>query len=213
MSTLRTTGIAALVALAAAGLEPSRAHAGVVFNYAAKGGEGIAQFHPHETINCAGGGSAILDTFISMEAFQTTVLGKNNTTTTENFVQIVQTNGCTGAQLFDFSSVEANTLTMNGVQSGTIAVTFPLFISGGTLTMNLTLTSNGTITQGITLDRTHIAPLLIIGRTVGQQSETTIGGTVTLNGQPIHLVNLTEVISHIANNTAGEIIVIGARTH
>ena len=212
MSHLRATGTAALVALAAIGLAPSRAHAGAVMNFTSKGAQANAQFSAHQTIPC-GTGTAVLQTFISVLSFETQLRDHGTLTTqVESSVFISQTNFCTGESLFDFAFVEGGALSMNGLQSATIAGQYPLAISGGVLTLNLTLTASGNTSQGLVHSRSNMGPVMFMQRSTSQSTDATFTGTAALNGQNIPLVGLTEVAAGMQRNTGGQILVIGARS-
>jgi hypothetical protein len=205
-------GMAALVALAAASLVPARAGAGMVMNVTAKGAQATAQFNAHEPIPC-NGGTAILQTFISVGSFETQIRDHGTLVTQlDTFVNIAQTNFCTGETLFDFGFVQGGSLPMNGLQTGTIAGQYPLFISGGVLALNLTLTGSGNTSQGVTHDRSNIGPVMFLQKTTSQSTDATVTGTASLNGQPIALVGLTEEAATLRRNTGGQILVIGARS-
>lgn len=207
-------GLAALLALAMAGLAPARAHAGNVVNFDLGNSSISGNFGTTQAIRCADGHSSTLFTFLSWNAFQGKERDKNVVTMSTNagvFVQ--QNNGCTGESTFDGAFVQSGfTLTVNGVQSATLSGTIPLF-SGRTLTMNLTITQTGSVFQGHSNTRQNIGPTMFIQRSTGSSCDaSSVSGSFALNGQNIPLVNLSDVGGSISNNTLGQIVVIGART-
>ena len=146
---IKPWSLAALLALAGAGLAPARAHAGNVVNFDLGSSSISGNFGTTQSIRCADGHSSTLFTFLSWNAFQGKERDKNVVTMSTNagvFVQ--QNNGCTGETTFDGAFVQSGfTLTVNGVQSATLAGTIPLF-SGRSLTMNLTISQTGSVFQG-----------------------------------------------------------------
>jgi hypothetical protein len=69
MSKIKTTGLAALIALASAAVAPSRAHAGAVINMDLKGSSISGNFGTTQSIPC-GTGASTLFTFLSWNAFE-----------------------------------------------------------------------------------------------------------------------------------------------
>jgi hypothetical protein len=211
---MKPWGLAALLALAIAGLAPARAHAGNVVNFDLGTSSISGNFGTTQAIQCANGQWSTLFTFLSWNAFQGKERNKNVVTMSTNagvFVQ--QNNGCTGESTFDGAFVESGfTLTVNGIQSATLSGTIPLF-SGRTLTMNLTITKTGSVFQGHSNTRQNIGPTIFIQRSTGSSCDASnVSGSFALNGQNIPLVNLSDVGGSISNNTLGQIVVIGART-
>jgi hypothetical protein len=214
MSRIKTSGLAALIALASTGLAPSRADAGEVLNYTLKGTSLAGNFSTTQVIPC-GTGQSTLYTFVSWNSSEGIEKSKSTQTVTTNtgvFVQ--QNNYCTGSFGSDFGFVQGGTITTKNMASATLSGTFPLFVSGGSLTLNVTLTSTGTVFNGLTLDRTNVGPTFFIQRSVSSStSASNISGTVVINGQNLPMVNLAEVGGNFAKNNTGTLLVIGARTH
>jgi hypothetical protein len=128
---------------------------------------------------------------------------------------IQQNNNCTGDVFMDFGFVDTGSaISVNNLNSATISGTFPLFSSGGTLTLNLTLTSNGDTSQGMTLTRSNVGPVLMMDRSTGSSTNvSSISGTVALNGQNIPLVSpLSDLGGSFSKQRQGTLLVIGART-
>src|SRR3954470_10972748 len=69
MSRIKSSGLAALIALALAAVAPSRAHAGAVLNISLKGASISGNFGTTQSIPC-GTGTSTLFTFLSFNAFQ-----------------------------------------------------------------------------------------------------------------------------------------------
>jgi len=214
MRRLKSGGLAALIALAMAGLAPSPAHAGQVLNFKLTGSSISGNFGTTQVIQCASGSSTLF-TFLSWTAFQAEQREQGTVTPMLNAsVFIQQTNGCTGAMVFDFAFVNSGiTLTVNGIRSATLSGQIPLPNTGRTLTMNLTLTSTGNTFQGNSVSRTNIGPTVFISRSNGSSTQASdISGSFALDGQNIPLVNLTDVGGNISNDRTGQLLVIGART-
>jgi hypothetical protein len=211
---IKPLGLGAVLALAMAGLAPARAHAGNVLNFTMGSSSIFGNFGTTQVITCADKTSSTLFTFLSWNAFQFQERDKNVVTTGINasvFVQ--QNNGCTGDSTFDFGSVESGaTLTVNGLKSATLSGQFPLALSGGTLTMNMTITQTGSVFNGHSNTRNNVGPTMFIQRTTGSSCDaSSVSGTFALNGQNIPLMNLSDVGGQIFNNTLGQILVVGAR--
>jgi hypothetical protein len=211
---IKPWGLAAVFALGMAGLAPAPAHAGNVLNFDLGSSSISGNFGTTQAIKCANGQWSTLFTFLSWNAFQGKERDKSVVTITTNagvFVQ--QNNGCTGETTFDGAFVENGfTLTVKGIQSATLAGTIPLF-SGRTLTMDLTITQTGSVSQGHSNTRNNVGPTMFIQRTTGSSCDaSSISGSFALNGQNIPLVNLSDVGGTIFNHTLGQIVVIGART-
>jgi len=214
MSRIKTSGLAALIALALAGVAPSRAHAGAVMNLKLKGSSISGNFGTTQSIPC-GTGTSTLFTFLSWNAFEAEERNQGTVTTILNAgVFIQQNNNCTGETTFDFAFAGTGVnLTVNGLKSATLAGQFPLEISGGVLTVNLTISATGNTSTGLTHSRSNIGPVLFMQRSTGSSTAAnSISGTAALNGQNIPLVNLSEVSGSIFNNNVGTLLVIGART-
>jgi len=215
MNRIKTWGLAALIALASAGVAPSRAHAGAVLNINVKGASISGNFGTTRSIPC-GSGTSTLFTFLSWNAFEGEQRDHGTLVKTLNAgVFIQQNNNCTGDTSFDFAFVDTGvTLTVNGIKSATLSGQFPLQVSGGVLAVNLTLTATGNTFTGYRHTRSNIGPVLFMERSTGSSTEAnSISGTAALNGQNIPLVNLTEVGGSISNNNTGQLLVVGARTN
>jgi hypothetical protein len=214
MSKIKTTGLAALIALASAAVAPSRAHAGAVINMDLKGSSISGNFGTTQSIPC-GTGASTLFTFLSWNAFEGQERVHGTLTTMLNSgIFIQQNNNCTGETTVDFAFVDTGiTLTVNGLKSATLSGQFPLIVSGGVLTVNLTIGGTGNTFNGRTLSRSNIGPVLFMMRATNSSADaTTVSGTAALNGQNIPLVNLSEVGGNISNNNVGQLLVVGART-
>ena len=125
MSKIQTSGLAALIALASAGLTASRAHAGAVMNINLKGSSISGNFGTTQSIPC-GATTSTLFTFLSFNSFQGQQRDHGTLTNTLNSgVFIQQNNNCTGALTFDFAFVDTGiTLTVNGIKSATLSGQF-----------------------------------------------------------------------------------------
>jgi hypothetical protein len=214
MRKIKPWGLAAVTALAMAGLAPPPAHAGQVFNFNLSGSSIAGNFGTTQTIPC-GTGQSTLFTFLSWNAFQAVQRGGGAPTTMLNAgVFLQQNNNCTGEILFDFAFVQSGiTLTVNGIKNATLAGQIPLALSGRILTMNLTITSTGNTFQGFNMSRSNIGPMIFISRSNSSSTDASaISGSVALDGQDIPLVNLSDVGGSINNNRTGQLQVIGART-
>jgi hypothetical protein len=214
MSKIKTSGLAALIALASVGMAPSRAQAGAVLNINLKGSSISGNFGTTQSIPC-GTGTSTLFTFLSWNAFQAQERDHGTLTNIlDSGIFIQQNNNCTGETTVDFAFVDTGiTLTVNGTKSATLSGTFPLTVSGGVLTVNLTIGGTGNVFTGRNLSRSNIGPVLFMMRATSSSADaTTVSGTAALNGQNIPLVNLSEVGGSISNNNTGTLQVVGART-
>jgi hypothetical protein len=215
MKTIRTSGLAALMAVASAGLAPARAHAGEVANFTLNGASVTGSFGTTQSIPC-GTGTSTLFSFVSFSAFEGLIRDHGTQTPTVNtgyFIQ--QNNNCTGDVFMDFGFVDTGSaIKVNNLNSATISGTFPLFAGGGTLTLNLTLTSGGNTIQGMSLRRSNFGPVLLMDRSTGSSTDVgSISGTVALNGQNIPLVNLSELAGGFSKQRQGTLMVVRGRTH
>jgi hypothetical protein len=214
MRRIKPWALAALIALAMAGLAPSPAHAGQVLNFKLTGSSISGNFGTTQVIPC-GSGQSTLFTFLSWNAFQSEQRDHGTLTTTLNAgVFIQQTNHCTDATVFDFAFVESGiNLTVNGIMNATLSGQIPLANSGRTLTLNLTISSTGNTFHGLNMSRSNIGPIIFISRSNSSSTEaSSISGSFALDGQNIPLVNLTDVGGSISNDRTGQLLVIGART-
>jgi len=215
MSGRKTSGLAALIALAFAGLAPARAHAGEGLNFNLKGTSLAGNFGTTQSIPC-GTGTSTQFTFVSWNAFEGIQRGGSAPVTTTNAgVFIQRNNNCTGDVVFDFAFVETGvSISSNGLNSVTLSASFPLVISGGVLTLNITQTATGNTSQGLNMSRSNVGPVFFMSRTNSASTEANnFSGTVALNGQNIPLVNLSEVGGSFQKNTTAQLLVIGARMH
>jgi hypothetical protein len=216
MRWIKSWGLAALTTAAIAGLAASPAHAGNVLNMQLKGSSISGNFGTTQPLDCGNGTHATLFTFVSWNAFQGQERDKGGVLTTmlNAGVFIQQNDNCTGAITQDFAFVDSGvTLTVNGIKSATLSGQFPLQVSGGVLTMNLTVSSTGNTQTGMSLTRSNMGPVLFTQRSTGTSTDaSSVSGTVALDGQNIPLVNLSDVGGSIFNNKSGTLLVIGART-
>jgi len=216
MKTITTTGLAALLAVASAGLVPARAHAGQVANFTLNGASVTGNFGTTQPIPC-GTGTSTLFTFVSFSAFEGLIRDHGTQTPTVNtgyFIQ--QNNNCTGDVFSDFGFVDTGSaIQVNNLKSATISGTFPLSSSGGTLTLNLTLTSGGNTSQGMSLTRSNFGPVLVMDRSTGSSTDVgSISGTVALNGQNIPLIPpFSDFGGSFSKQRQGTLMVVGGRTH
>jgi hypothetical protein len=212
MSKIKTVGLAALMALVVAGMAPARAYAGAVTNISLKGASIAGQFGTTQSIPC-GTGTSTLFTFLSFNAFEGQQRDRGTFVKTLNAgVFIQQNNNCTGETTVDFAFVDAGiNLAANGIRSATLSGQFPLAVSGGVLTLNVTIAATGNTSQGLNHSRSNLGPVLFMQRSTTSSAEAnSLSGTVALNGQNIPLVNLTEVAGTIFSNSTGQLLVIGA---
>lgn len=215
MTRIRTSGLAALIAVVSAGLAPARAHAGAVMNITMKGASVVGNFGTTQSIPC-GTGTSTLFTFVSFNASEGLIRDHGTqfpTVNTGYFIQ--QNNHCTGDTFVDFGFADTGgAITVNNLNSATISGTFRLFSSGGTLTLNLTLTSGGDNSQGLSLTRTNVGPILFMDRSTGSSTNVgNISGTVALNGQNIPLnPPFSDFGGNFSKSRQGQLLVVGART-
>jgi len=216
MKTIRTSGLAALITLASAGLGPARAHAGAVVNFRMTGASVFGQFSTTQSIPC-GTATSTLYTLISFNAFEGVDRSKGTKTSTVNAgYAIEQDNNCTGDVFQDFGFVETGVaVQVNNSLSATISGTFPLSISGGTLTLNLTLASPNSTSQGASLTRNNFGVVLFMQRSIGTSTDAgSISGTVALNGQNIPLISpLGDFGANFSKQRQGTLMVVGGKTH
>ena len=229
MRWIKSGSLAVVIAAALAGLAPARADAGQVLNFTLKGSSISGNFGTTQTIPCGTGHSTIF-TFVSWTGFQAQQRQQGTLTTfvwaqvgcpalaETTFVSagafIMQNNNCTGATFEDFAFVQSGvTLTVDGTKSATLTGDIPLFVSGGTLSLNVTVSQTIDTTNGLRFNRSNVGPMIFKMRTVSSSADATaVSGTVALNGQNIPLVNLSDVSGSIQNNNTGTLLVIGART-
>jgi hypothetical protein len=216
MKTIGTFGAAALIAAAFAGLAPARANAGAVENFTMTGASVSGNFSTTQPIPC-GTTTSTLFTFISFNAFEGGIRDHGTLTPTVNTGYFVQQNdNCTGDVFQDFGFTETGgAIQVKNSQSATISGTFPLAVSGGTLTLNLTLGSPNSTSQGASITRNNFGVVMFMERSTGVSTDAgSISGTVALNGQNIPLTApLGDFGAGFSKQRQGTLMVVAGKTH
>jgi hypothetical protein len=205
MTTGRRLFVAALVAAVLPAALASRARAAAE-TFSSKGDTATASFTVEETVPC-GAGSVVVQTFISVLAFEQQIRNKGVVSVqSQTVVGISSFNICTNTGVFEQATVIGTDVPMSGLERATLAGTFAL--GSHTLVLNLTLSGVGMSQQGININRTNIANSLVTTRSNETFRNATISGSASLDGHAIPLAQMIGPVASMASSIGGQVIVI-----
>ena len=197
----RTTfTLAALLLLARPALASST-------TYRSKGGDIGASFTILTTKAC-GTSTALVQTFVGAQTFETSLRVKGVLTTTlQTLVQVTRFDFCTHEFTFDFGTFAGGQISMSSLTSGVIAGHYVL-ANGTVVDLNLTVTGSTTTEQGVTMRRENLGNVMIIQHLVASWRSATVAGTGTIDGVSFGTAQMTDTDGFLARTTGGEITVL-----
>ena len=210
MSRAFKRAVAVLAVLAAPVIFGATASAAAI-NGTAKGKQVIAQFAVFDTLTCADGSTASMQTFFSILSFETSIRMQGQITTTlETDVFVSSFNPCTFVGSFSSAQVLGGDLPMTALERATLAGHFVLS-DGKVLDLNLTLTGTDSTQQGHSVQRSNFGKIMIITRQNGSFRTAAISGTATYDGRVITSSQMQNTDANLSRNTSGQITVIQSR--
>ena len=173
-----------------------------------KGEDAVASFTIRDNITCPGGDVRVMQTFVGIVAFETTIRSKGQMMTTlATNVDVSSFNPCTNDFSFNDGIFYGGALPMTALDKATLVGHY-VFSTGMVVDANLTLTGTDQITSGHSMNRQSLGGVVTTIRTIGSTRSASITGTVTIDGRVITTSQMTDVDGSMARNTSGEIIVI-----